>query len=385
MKKKLALLLAVVMAVSVLATGCGENEKMGGSSSSEAAIEPEVYTAEYMLASTEYDVKDYVKLANYKKFTVEVDKSYEVTDEAIAKGAATILANYPYNKVVDRPAKEGDVVNIDYFGTKDGVAFSGGTAAQQNLTLGSDTFIDGFEDGLIGKSAGEEVVLDLTFPENYHNEELAGQAVSFEVSINAVKEPTEITYDQITDDYVKETFGATNGISTVEEFNGLLEDSLENNLNVAVQEAFLDKLVAESEITLPEGMLEKRIEDAIASYEEQCASYGMTLDVYVATFGGGVTVDEFKEDIAKNTEETFYQELALEALVADLKCEVPSMEFNSFVAYFSAQYGLTEDEFIAQVGGRDYLLLNYAEFYVALEQACEKVKVAYVDKSEETE
>lgn len=383
MKKKLVLLLVAAMAVSVFASGCGENEKNAGSSAaSEAAEEPEVYTAEQMLASTEYDVEDYVKLANYKKISVEIDESYKVTDEAIKEGAATIIATVPYNMEVDRAAQEGDVVNIDYFGTIDGTSFEGGTAAQQNLTLGSDSYIDGFEDGLIGHSAGEEVVLNLTFPEDYSSEDLAGKDVQFEVTINSVMEPTTITVDEMTDDYVLDNFGTYYGLTTVDDFMATVESSLQSNHDVAVQQAFLNQLVAESEITLPEGLLDERVQQTIDAYEEQCTTYEMTLEEYLSTYYNQ-TVEEFTTELTTTTEETLYEELVLEALVAELDCEVSSEEFNSFVSYFASSYYMTEDEFIEQCGGKDYLILNYAEYYVALEEASADVKVTYVASTEE--
>lgn len=378
MKKKLALLLVAAMAISVLATGCGENEKKGGSSASEAATEPEVYTAEQLLAGTDYDVEDYVKLANYKKMEVEVDASYEITDDSVKKGVEAIIVNYPYYKEVDRAAADGDMVNIDYYGQKDGVAFEGGTAAQQDLILGSDSFIDGFEDGLIGLSAGEETVLELTFPENYHNAELAGQAVTFEVSVNAVKEKTDITYDEMTDDYIMQNFGSSFGLTNVDDFIGTVETSLENNLTVAVQQAFLDKLVAESEVTLPDGLLDARVQQMVESYEEECAYYDMTLEEYLSTYYEQ-TVDEFKAELTTTTEATLKEELVLEALVAELKCEVVASEFDNFVAYFASSYYMTEEEFIEQCGGKEYLLLNYAEYYVALDEASADAKVTFVE------
>lgn len=384
MKKKLALLLVAAMAVSVLATGCGENENNNGSAVSEGSTEPEVYTTEYMLASTEYDVEDYVKLANYKKIEVEVDKSYEVTDESIKDGANNIVVNYPYYVEVDRAAQEGDIVNIDYFGTKDGTAFNGGTAAQYDLQLGSDSFIDGFEDGLIGHSAGEEVVLNLTFPEEYENNpDLAGQEVQFEVTINAVKEAKDITVDEITDDYVLQNFGTSYGLTNVDDFMATVEESLKNNLNVAIQQAFIDKLVAESEVTLPEGLLDQRVQQTLDAYEAECEAYEMTLEEYLSTYYSQ-TLDEFKADLTTQTEATLQEELVLEALVAELKCEVVATEFNSFVSYFASSYYMTEEEFIEQCGGKDYLILNYAEYYVALDQASADVKVTFVEAAADT-
>lgn len=382
MKKKLALLLVAAMAISVLATGCGEKENHGGSSVSEGAAEPEVYTAEMLLAGTDYDVEDYVKLGNYKKMEVEVDASYEINDDSVKTGVESIIVNYPYYKEVDRAAAEGDMVNIDYYGQKDGVAFDGGTAAQQDLILGSDSFIDGFEDGIIGMKAGEETVLELTFPEDYYNTELAGQAVTFEVSVNAVKEATEMTYDTLTDDYILQNFGTSIGLTNVDDFIATVETSLENNLAVATQQAFIDKLVAESEVTLPEGLLDARVQQMIDAYEEECAAYDMTLEEYLTNFYSQ-TVEDFTAELKVTTEETLKEELVLEALVAELKCEVVADEFDSFVAYFASTYYMTEEEFIEQCGGKDYLLLNYAEYYVALDEASADAKVTYVEGLDE--
>ena len=157
-----------------------------------------------------------------------------------------------------------------------------------------------------------------------------------------------------------------------------VEESLKNNLNVAIQQAFLDKLVAESEVTLPEGLLDQRVQQTLDAYEAECAAYDMTLEEYLTTYYGQ-TLDEFKAELTTQTEATLYEELVLEALVAELKCEVDAAEFNSFVSYFASSYYMTEEEFIEQCGGKDYLILNYAEYYVALEQASADVKVTFVE------
>ncbi len=391
MKKKLVLLLAAVMAVSVLASGCGEKETNAGSStagsaageSSAVVTEPEVYTADELLASTEYDVKDYVKLGDYKKISVEIDKVFEITEEARLTYANSIISYYPKNVEVDVPVADGHVVNIDYYGQKDGVAFDGGTAAGAMLEIGSDSFIDGFEDGLIGHKKGEEVVLNLTFPEDYHNTDLAGQEVVFEVTINAVYEPTLITYEEITDDYILENFGASQGITTVEAFDKVVDENLKGNLDMAIQDAFLSKLIEQSEITFPEGLIEKRVEETMASYVEQVAYYGMMLDEYLDTYYGQ-TEEEFRADLAKEMEATLREELVLEALVADLKCEVTSTDFATFVSYFAANYNMSEEDFIEQCGGKEYVMLNYAEYYVALEEAASYVKYTFVEMADDT-
>ena len=129
----------------------------------------------------------------------------EVTDDEVDQKIQTNLKQNPNEVEVDRAAQDGDIVNIDYKGTKDGEAFDGGTAEGQDLTLGSGSMIDGFEDGLVGAKKGETKTLDLTFPENYREESLAGQAVVFEVTVNAVKEKQDAVLDdafvQRTSDY----------------------------------------------------------------------------------------------------------------------------------------------------------------------------------------
>lgn len=387
MKKKLVLLLAAAMAVSVLASGCGENETKTGSSAagegSSAEAEPEVYTTDYLLASTEYDVKDYVKLANYKKISVEISSDYEVTDAAREEYANGVIAHYPMNVETDKALEDGMVANIDYYGQMDGEAFEGGSAAGADLTIGSDSFIDGFEDGLIGHKAGDEVVLDLTFPENYHNADYAGKAVAFEVTVNKVYEQKEITYAEITDDYVMDNFGTSYGLTTVDDFNKLVDENLESNKNMAIQDAYLDALVEASKVTLPEGLLDERVNTTLKSYEEQVATYEMTLEDYISDYYQQ-TVEEFTADLKTQMESSLKEELVLEALVAELKCEVTSTEFNSFVSYFASQYYMTEEDFLEQCGGKDYVLLNYAEYYIALEEAAAYADVTFVDAQDDT-
>ena len=134
------------------------------------------------------------QLGEYKGVSVLV-QSTEVTDEEVEEEIQKNLDDNPDFVEVDRPAEEGDTVNIDYKGTQDGVEFAGGTGEDTDLVLGSGDFIDGFEDGLIGAVKGETRELDLTFPEDYHEEALAGQAVVFEVTVNAVKEEQAAVLD----------------------------------------------------------------------------------------------------------------------------------------------------------------------------------------------
>ena len=145
-----------------------------------------------------------------------------MTDEEVEEEIQKNLDDNPDFVEVDRPAEEGDTVNIDYKGTQDGVEFAGGTGEDTDLVLGSGDFIDGFEDGLIGAVKGETRELDLTFPEDYHEEALAGQAVVFEVTVNAVKEEQAAVLD---DAFVQRV----SDFDTVEEYREDIRSELQSD------------------------------------------------------------------------------------------------------------------------------------------------------------
>ena len=381
-KKAAAVVLASVMAASIVLGGCGNKASETGNTSGSvsASAEPTEYTAKEMLESTDYDVNDYVKLGKWKKIKVEVDKSYEMTDENIKEAGNNIISSTTYYEEVDDAAAEKDKVNIDFEGKMNGETFDNGSSSNYDLVLGSGSFIDGFESGLVGHKAGETVTLDLTFPSDYEKTDLAGKPVTFTVKINKVSRPAEMTWDKLTDDYVADNFSSRYGLTTVKDFKDRVNDSMQSQLDVAVQKAYLEKLVEESEVTLPDGLLDKRIEKTMNSYETTCQQYGMTVDDYIQNYYGK-TVDEYKESLKEDLTTSLKEELVLEALVGKLKVKVTADEFNSFVSYYAKYYGMTEDAFIEECGGKDYLVLNYAEYYQALVQAAKKAKVTYVDNS----
>ena len=381
-KKAAAVVLASVMAASIVLGGCGNKSSETGNTSGSvsASAEPTEYTAKEMLESTDYDVNDYVKLGKWKKIKVEVDKSYEMTDENIKEAGNNIISSTTYYEEVDDAAAEKDKVNIDFEGKMNGETFDNGSSSNYDLVLGSGSFIDGFESGLVGHKAGETVTLDLTFPSDYEKTDLAGKPVTFTVKINKVSRPAEMTWDKLTDDYVADNFSSQYGLTTVKDFKDRVNDSMQSQLDVAVQKAYLEKLVEESEVTLPDGLLDKRIEKTMNSYETTCQQYGMTVDDYIQNYYGK-TVDEYKESLKEDLTTSLKEELVLEALVGKLKVKVTADEFNSFVSYYAKYYRMTEEAFIEECGGKDYLVLNYAEYYQALVQAAKKAKVTYVDNS----
>ena len=199
MKKNVRLILCCA-AVVMLAAGCGKK-----SDTTETTTAAETTEAEIT------DKGEVTKLGQYKGIEVTKEDT-TVTDAELDQRIASILqANPEITEITDRPAQNGDTVNIDYVGMKDGVAFDGGTAEGYDLELGSDAFIDGFEDGLIGANVGEERSINLTFPEDYGNADLAGQAVVFDVTVNKIEEKKNAILD---DAFVQRV----SDFSTVDEF-----------------------------------------------------------------------------------------------------------------------------------------------------------------------
>lgn len=202
MKKRLIMtLMAGAVAMSLCACGGKDKAEDAANTTETAATEEDQTPESEVKVSDRPDyvgfedlvIEDYVTLPEYASMTVQAEKP-EVTDEVIENYInRNILTTYP---VTDRAVAQGDAVTIDYVGKKDGVAFDGGTAEGYVLNIGSGNFIEGFEDGLVGVMPGETVDLNLTFPENYHAEELAGADVIFTVTVHDIQESTD--YENVT-------------------------------------------------------------------------------------------------------------------------------------------------------------------------------------------
>ena len=249
-----------------------------------------------------------VKLGNYKGVEY-TPVSTEVTDEDVENSIQNLLSSNPVFTEVDRAAQEGDTVNIDYVGMKDGVAFDGGTAEGYDLKLGSGSFIDGFEDGLIGAVTGQELSLNLTFPEDYMNADLAGQAVVFDVTVNAVKEETEAVLD---DTFIQEHTDS----QTVEEYREATRKNLEESAKLSAEnqkkeEVFM-KVMDASEITVSDEEVNQYYEEQLANYESQAAMFGMDLETMTSAMG--TTLEEFQEMLKEMAKEAARQNAVVEAI-----------------------------------------------------------------------
>ncbi len=313
MKKFLRVALGGFMA-AVLITGCSKKE---GSTDSTAETSAEVVTEATTADGETVDAGKLTKLGQYKGLEIE-RMSTEVTDEELEKRIQNILdANPEYVVITDRAAQNGDVVNIDFKGLKDGVAFDGGSSEGYMLELGSGTFIAGFEEGLTGAKTGEERSLDLTFPDDYYNDELAGQAVVFEVKVNSIEEKRKAVLDEnfvqrMSDFNTVDEFKADTLADIQEEKELQAEQQLENDLLMAVIDG--------SEFELNEEAVNESYDEQISYYSSMAGMYGMTLEDYAGIFG--MTEEAFKEATHDSAEMGIKQQLVTEAITDQEKLQV---------------------------------------------------------------
>lgn len=366
MKKKITLLLIGAMAAITVLGGCSSDGTAGSSSAEDET--KEISTKE-LLSATDYNVKKYVDLMDdYMNLSIELDSDYSVSDEDVQTYIESyILPSYPSYTLTDKTAVEdGDVANIDYVGTVDGEEFDGGSATGYNLTIGSGNFIDGFEDGLIGAEVGSTKELNLTFPDDYTNTDLAGKAVVFTVTVNGIYTANTLTsFDEVTDDYVADALGSY-GISTVDdltaEIKSTLESQNESSKTSDTQTKVLETLVDGCEVTLPDGLLDERVERVMSQIETSAESYDMESEDYVSQYYGYDDMDEFKEYVSETLEEQLVQELILEAIVQDQKATITVGDVNDFVNSYVSYYGYdSKDEFYEAYGGKEMVQLSIAE------------------------
>ncbi len=336
-----------------------------------------------------YDVEKYVTLGDYDGMEVEVAGDFEVSDEDVVDYINGMLSYYPsYEDTDKQTVEDGDCVNIDYEGKKDGVAFDGGTAQGYVLEIGSNTFIDGFEEGLIGVNVGETVDLNLTFPEDYQSADLAGADVVFTVTVNKIVKKVETTYDQLTDEYVSDNLNYESVDALYNDTKSYMEDDCEQNRVVAERSAVLDKLIENSKVAIPDGLLEMKVDQYIQQFTKQNCQDGKTLSDYLSA-NYNMTEEDFNSTITSEMEENLDDEMVLEALV---KAEGETLDEEGFASYVASamkngSYETEEDLYAAYDSdyedGRSYLEHRYL-LTNALTNLLDKCKITYtgVDANE---
>lgn len=325
------------------------------------------------------DVDACVTLGQYTGFELTKEVT-AVSDEDVENAMADKLASTLLE--VDEAAQEGDTVNIDYVGTLDGEAFDGGTATGQDLVLGSNAYIDGFEDGLIGSRAGDEVTLNLTFPEGY-SDELGGKDVVFKVTVNAVKRAAT----ELTDEWV----AANTEYASVEEYTREnrveLEENNESaaayNLQSAAWQAAVEQATVkeypEALVTFGAAMYQNQL-------EQYCSYFGVSLNEYLDTVG--VTEEEFEEEKQEYGKNIAAQILIMSAIEAAEGISRDDPDYQDKLDAYVEQSGVDEETFIAANGAfnveQSIMMERITELIINSSNVTVKTVEAEEDTSDQT-
>lgn len=288
-----------------------------------------------------------VELGDYKNLKVKKEK-VSVSQKEVNETIDQILKNFAEKKEVKRAAKEGDEVVIDFLGKKDGVAFDGGKAEKFPLELGSKSFIPGFEEGLIGKKAGDELSLDLKFPKDYHAKDLAGAKVVFEVKIHEVRE-------NVLPEINEEFLSKLGEFKTKEDFEKQIKEDLKTQKQAEADDKFKDELVKKlaevSKVPVPEILLEDQKQSIEMDMQQNLMYSGLSLDDYLKRMGK--TREEWLENDVKAVAESRVKSgLALAELSKVEKIQSSVDELDARIAQLKEQYGNSK-EVVKQLSSDD--------------------------------
>lgn len=283
----------------------------------------------------DYNALDYVTLGEYTGLTVTVDLT--VSEEEVQQEIeSSIRLSGELENVEDGVVEEGDTVNIDYEGKLDGEAFEGGTDKGYDLEIGSNTFIDGFEEGLIGTAKGETVDLPLTFPENYFSEDLAGQDVVFTVTVNEIQRVPELT-DELASTLSEGAY--TDAASYQDSVRQELESQRAQQRDAMASQEILTQIAASSTIeSYPQEMVDYSVESTMSYYESMAEAYGMEMEEFLTAYMG-LTEEELREQAALAASQSMQTELYLKAIAEQEGIEVTEEEFQSGAQEYADQYG----------------------------------------------
>ena len=289
------------------------------------------------------DIKalDYVTLPeDYASISI-ARADVEPTAEQVQSQIDSVLSQNATTQEVDRAAASGDTVNIDYAGTVDGVAFTGGTYSGYSLTLGSGTFIDGFEDQIVGHKPGETFDVTVTFPEGYSDSTdadgntivLSNKEAVFSVTLNSI---TEEVLPELTDAWVDATYGSTDDVHTVEELRTLYQKILyEDNLHTALMNYLMDHSTFKS---IPQEVSDYQVTQCLNYYYTMASYYGYDLDSFVQSLMGYENADAMLSALADSIE-SYAKEALLYQAVAEASGIAPTQEQIDAYASYTSNYG----------------------------------------------
>lgn len=291
--------------------------------------------------------KPEVKLGKYKGLGVKKEET-TVTKEEIEKSIEEMRNHYADYSVKTGKIENGDIAVIDFEGFKDGVPFEGGKGENYSLTIGSNTFIPGFEDQLIGHEAGEEVDVKVTFPEDYHAESLKGAKVTFKVKINTVKEKN---VPELNEEFFADL--GMEGINSKETLEKQVEENIKTRKDYDNENKYIDALLDVAtnnmEVEVPEEMVYDETSRMLRRYEEQLGMQGIKLeDFYKFTKSNE---EDLREKMKEEALKIVKQRLLLEAIVKEESLEVSDEEAEHEAEHLAGHYNMSKEDFLKEFGG----------------------------------
>lgn len=325
-----------------------------------------------LIFTAEVEVKPEVTLGEYKGLEVE-EESVDVTDEDVNQELEKLREQHAELIVKEEgEVAEGDTVVIDFEGFTDGEAFEGGKGENHSLEIGSGQFIPGFEEKLIGKKSGEETEIDLTFPEEYHAEDLAGKDATFKVTIHEIKAKE---LPELDDEFAKDV---DDEVETLEEFKAKKKEQLIEEktqaADAAKREQLIEKASENVEVEIPDAMVETELDQMLNEFEQRLQMQGMTLEMY-SQFAGqdeNALKEQMREDAAKRVKTS----LTLEAIADAENLEASEEDVKEELDKMAGMYGVPSEQLVQILGGNTETIKQDLKIRKAIDLLVEESKAA---------
>ena len=288
-----------------------------------------------LVMAVNVEVKPEFELGAYKGIEISKVDNTVSEEDVEARLNEMVNRNARLTSVEDKALENGDTAVIDFEGFENGVAFEGGKGENYNLVIGSNTFIPGFEDQLVGKKAGEEVEVNVTFPETYHAENLAGKPVVFNVKVNDVKVKEVPALD---DEFAKDTTEFETLAELRADVKAKLEEQAKNAADAEMRNALVEKVSANTEVEIPEAMVQHQIDNMLMELNYQLQYQGLNLEQLLQMTGRGL--DELREERRADAERLVKSSLVLEAIAEKENVEANDADVDAELEKMAAMYNM---------------------------------------------
>lgn len=309
---------------------------------------------EYLFTLT---LKPEVKLGSYKGLKVK-KADVTVTKEEIEEAINKTREQYKENIVKDGSLENGDIAIIDYEGFLDGVPFEGGKGENYSLTIGSNTFIPGFEEQLIGMKQGEEKDINVTFPEDYHAEDLKGKPVVFKVKVNEIK---EVKLPELDKDFFDDL--GLEGIDSKESLEKQVEENIKANKEMEAENKYLEELLEEisknTEIDIPDVMVDEESHRMVHQFADHIAMQGIDINSFYKLTNS--TEEDLKEKYKEEALKRVKNRLIIDKIIKVENIQVTEEEIDAKVDELAKKYNMTKEEVIKNYGGNTNYIKNELE------------------------